>query len=327
MGTVEQILDRWTLRAMCARCGIALPEREGRKFHSPFRPDNNPSCEIYKEKIMDRSSGESYDSIRVFAETKGLTNSESVKQLAKEGSGSNVNVYNCRQDRNNCSQNRTTTTVVTAAKVEPLILPPTITSRALCAELAELRKLPTQAAEAANLSLGTVRFGRVCGNLCWIITDGNHIAEARRMDGKLFPAFGNLGERKAHTIKGSCKAWPIGLNPQHYVPPYSPIVLGEGGPDYIALCAIALETKPEFLPVVMLGSSLGIHKDALAAFTLRAVTILAHPDDSGREAAIKWARQLAPVAKSVRVVQLAEGDVNDHVSKIGARAFSQEVLK
>ena len=313
MSTVAHILDRWPLRSMCARCGISLPEREGRKFNSPFRPDNTPSCEIHKEKIMDRSSGESYDSIRVFAESKGITNSEAVKTLASELPG--------RTDT--C----TPKPKAQAAAPEPLALPPTVTSRKLCAELAALRKLPAEAAEAASLSLGTVRFGKVWGHRVWIITDGYHLAEARRMDGKPFPAFGSLGERKAHTLKGSCKAWPVGLNPRHQPPAYAPVVLGEGGPDYIALCAVALETKPEFLPVVMLGASLGIHKDALAAFTLRAITIVAHPDNAGRDAAIKWAKQLAPVAKSVRVVQLIDGDINDHVSRIGAKAFSREVLK
>jgi len=297
---------------MCGRLNISIPERG--KFASPFRPDNNPSCEVYQETIRDRSTGESFDSIRVFAEAKGISNSDAIKTLAAE-----------LPER--VAHGRVFKTGTIVPNGHTLTLPATVTSRKLCAELADLRKLPADAVEAASMSLGMVRFGRVCGHRAWILTDGKHIAEARRMDGKTFPAFGDLGERKAHTLKGSRKAWPIGLEPKHTPPATMPIVLGEGSPDYLALCAVALEAKPEFLPVSMLGSGSAIHADAVRLFAGRTVAIVAHPDTAGRDAAIRWARQLAPVAKSVRVVQLDGGDVNDIVSKIGAAEFSREVLK
>ena len=303
---VDQILARWPLASMCARLGIELPARG--KFKSPWRPDNTPSCEVYQETIRDRSTGETYDSIRVFAESKGITNSEAIKTLAAELPGNQQ-----RPDR-------------TVKPDHKLVIPAGVTSRKLCEELGTLRKLPAQAVEAASMCLGMVSFVRVCGHRCWLITDGKYIAEARRLDGQPFDAYMSLGERKAHTIKGSRKAWPVGLEPKQKPPASMSIVLGEGSPDYLALCAVALEAKPEFLPVVMLGSGSRIDPAALPMFAGRTVTILAHPDDAGKEAACRWAKQIATHAASVRVVHLIGGDVNDIVSEITAKTFAEEIL-
>ncbi|MEI6493096.1 MAG: hypothetical protein WCO94_11155 [Verrucomicrobiota bacterium] len=306
MSTVDQILDRWPLRSMCARLNISLPARG--KFCSPFRPDNNPSCEVWKETIKDRSTGETYDSIRCYAEIKGLSNSDAIKALAAELPG--------RGPR------------PTPTPPHKLVVPILTGEREKCARLAELRKLPEQAIQAAVVSLGVVGFGKSCGHDCWIITDRHgRVAESRRLDGKEFEAYGEHGERKVHTIKGSSKKWPVGLTPKYRPLADMPVVLGEGSPDYLALCAVALETKPEFLPVVMLGSSFAIDAQALPGFAGRAVTILAHPDAAGQTAAVRWARQLDPVAASLRVLQLDGGDVNDLVSKMGAAEFSKEILQ
>jgi hypothetical protein len=105
-----------------------------------------------------------------------------------------------------------------------------------------------------------------------------------------------------------------------------PVVIGEGGPDYLALCAVALERNQEFLPVVMLGSAAAIDPKSLPLFAHRAVTIIAHPDGSGKKAAVRWAQQLESTAASIRVLQLVGGDVNDLVSRMGAAKFSNEVF-
>jgi len=312
------IKARLTLRGLAAELGIELPP-DGRKFKHPFRPDNNPSCSIHGDIMTDWSSGEHFDLIAFYGQAKNLSNADAIRELHGRTPGARCNPF---------APVRPQVCFKHTLPAAPLKVPPLTRTPALCKILAELRNLPERGIQAAALSLGHVGFGKSCGHHCWLITDREgHIAEARRMDGQKFEAFGELGERKSHAIKGSRKSWPIGLTPKYEPPADMPVVIGEGGPDYLALCAVALETKPEFLPVVMLGSSAAIDPQALPGFAGRAVTILAHPDTAGQKAAVRWARQLEPVAATLRVLQLDGGDVNDLVSRMGAAEFSKEILQ
>ena len=96
---------------------------------------------------------------------------------------------------------------------EPLALPKDfrVGTRQELQTVADLRRLDFWAVATAQQNR-VLRFGTVCGFPCWIVTDESQkVAEARRMDGLMFPAWGSLGERKAHTLRGSSKAWPAGL--------------------------------------------------------------------------------------------------------------------
>jgi len=172
--------------------------------------------------------------------------------------------------------------------------------------------------------LGTLGFADVAGFPCWILTDADRrLAEARRLDGEMFPAIGNLGERKSHTLRGSCKSWPLGMNPPGItVPPGLPVWLVEGGPDYLAACDVLMQSAREFLPVAMMGAGQNIHAEALPFFQDREVRILAHPDESGLAAAKNWHKQLAAVGARPRADQLQGGDLNDLVKLHGAEAVA-----
>lgn len=164
-------------------------------------------------------------------------------------------------------------------------------------ELAALRKIAVIAPATAAQHLGTLLFGTVCGCRSWILTDCRRLcAEARRMDGKLFTAVGNLGERKAHTIKGSMKAWPVGLAVRTFKPSDFRALLGvEGGPDYLAALDFTLHAHANCLPIAFLGAGAGgvIHPDALRLLRTRRIRLYPHTDSSGATAARKWARQIA----------------------------------
>lgn len=298
--TVDQILDRWPIRSMAARLGIEDKERG--KFRSPFRPDETPSCELYGETIKDRTSGESFDSIETFAQIKGLSNSEAIKQLAAELPGRAPKPQ--------------------PATKQPMQLPTLTYTQTQAQAVAKLRGLGEASTEMAGAIYGTLAFGKVCGLDCWILTDGSkRIAEARRMDGEKFPAVGDLGERKAHTLKGSCKSWPLGINPPKVtVPDGFPIVLVEGSPDYLSACELSFHAQREFLPVGMLGASQAIHAEALPFFKGRDVLILAHPDDAGTEAARRWFRQLKSIGAKPRAVALTGGDLNDFIKLHGGES-------
>lgn len=301
MSTVDEIKARWPLTAMLARCNITVPPRG--KFHSPFRPDQNPSCEIYGETIRDRSTGESFDSIRVYAEHKGIGNSEAIKQLAGELPG--------REPK-------------PKSQVHTLVIPPLHYSNNEAYTLSDLRGLSMPAIEFAAVILGTLGFGEVAGFSCWILSDGDRrLAEARRMDGENFPAVKTLGERKSHTLRGSCKSWPIGMNPPKCkVPPGLPVWIVEGGPDYLAACDVLMSSAREFLPVAMMGAGQNIHSEALPFFRGRDVRILAHPDEAGLAAAKNWLRQLAAAGARPQAIQLQGGDLNDLVKLHGAETVA-----
>jgi hypothetical protein len=301
MKIAQQILERWPLRSMLARCGIDAPSRG--KFPSPFRPDKNPSCEIWKETIRDRSSGETFDSIRVFAERHGIDNGEAIRRLAAELPGA-------KQPR--------------AEKPRTLEIPPLPWNRALSNAVCELRGLRPQAGEMAGRYLGTLGFGNIAGFQSWALFERGRLAEGRRVDGELYPAIGKLGARKSHTLRGSCKAWPLGINPPAVeIPPTMRAVVVEGMPDYLAACDMLAAAARDFVPVAMLGASQGIHADALPWFRGREVLVLGHPDQAGLDSAKRWTRQLQSAGASVRAVQLDGGDLNDIVTRAGAREVAK----
>lgn len=154
------------------------------------------------------------------------------------------------------------------------------------------------------IQIGTLRFGNVCGHPSWILMDdGRMIAEARRLDGKPYNALGSLPARKAHTLSGSSKSWPLGLTLDHgKATPGATILLVEGGPDYLAAFDFMLKAKkPGFQPVAILGKSNRLASEALKIMTGRTVRIYPHrdPNGGGMEAAEGWFRQLNEIGCKV----------------------------
>lgn len=162
--------------------------------------------------------------------------------------------------------------------------------------LAELRNVNPLAPATAAKYLGTLLFGTVCRFPSWILTDERRLcAEARRMDGKPFPEIGTLGARKAHTIKGSVKSWPVGLAVNGYkLADFRALLAVEGGPDYLAALHFALQSKADCIPIAFLGAGVAgaIHADAAPFLRGRRVRFFPHADRSGDEAVGKWAQQL-----------------------------------
>lgn len=170
-----------------------------------------------------------------------------------------------------------------------------------------LEKSRAISAEAVSLAVGfgVLRFADVCGFPSWLIGDGSGwAAEARRLDRLPFPALGKLGERKAHSLKGTNKSWPVGTDVLRWRPSFRAIMLVEGGPDFLAALHFLNEREVwDVWPVAMLGRSTGgaIHPDALALLSGRKVRIYCHADQDGGgvDAAVKWGRQLAGVGCAV----------------------------
>jgi hypothetical protein len=319
----QQIKGRLSLRQVSSMLGIDLPARDGVKFRSPLRPDQNPSCSIENERLTDWSRGESFDAISLYAVKKGITNRNAIFELAEH--------LGLKSVEDQPSQRKPSPLGSLASLVlrEP--------SEEDFQSILTTRKLPPegQAGLLLAYSLGVLGFTEVTRHPCWILTDSSkQCAEARRLDGKNFPVVGDIGERKAHTLKGSTKSWPVGLHlevsesrAKHLG--QIPLVLLEGGPDllaaYCVLASLAL-TESDFHPVGMLGTSRDICGSALKEMSGRRVVIVAHGDEAGVAAARRRAQQLSGAACRVQLRALQHGkDLNDLVTAHGL-VRAKEVL-
>ena len=129
----------------------------------------------------------------------------------------------------------------------------------------------------------------------WLITDSaRRNAQARRLDGKPWQWNG----KKAWTLGGSCGKWPIGL-PESAT--FAAIAFCEGGPDFLAAFhhAHASGLAERLAPVCLVGATMPISDECLAAFAGKRVRIFVHDDADGLDAAHRWAGQLRHIVSRV----------------------------
>ncbi|MDZ4289148.1 MAG: hypothetical protein U0984_14375 [Prosthecobacter sp.] len=263
---------------------LGLPGRPAPSCRSPFRADTSPSFSLYAQgrRWKDFASGDGGDAIDFIARACGIALEEATRRfLAMAGVVLPL-------------------PLTRTPKADKAVLTLPRTHRGTPAEIAAIahsRRLLPEAVSLAQ-SMQTLWLGDSCGFPCWILTDAaRKIAEARRVDGRPFPPIGTLGERKAHTLKGSCKAWPVGVAVLKRLPHVRAIMLVEGGPDYLAALHFCLAKDVyDLLPIAMLGRGAGNRLDPLALKLLskRRVRIYPHADadGGGLTSARIWAAQL-----------------------------------
>ena len=303
--TLEEAKDRVRIPELWREFGYdGEPKKQCR---CPFHADRNPSFSVFDE---DRrwtchagcGGGTVIDFLAI---AKGLSDEDACHEILRRAEGYREPV---RHEPTKLEQVK----LVERPKEIPY-------SKELAQRVADSRGLRITSVEFAALWLKTLIFGRVCDQECWILSDGSgNCSEARRFDAKPFPAIGTLGERKSHTVAGSRKSWPVGVLPPGFEEPWlrehvHRILLVEGGPDYLACCQIIAEQDTNVLPVAMLGASQSISQAALPYFTGRRVTVIGHPDKSGREAATNWGTQIQGAGGLVQPIHLKNGDLCDHV--------------
>jgi hypothetical protein len=291
---VERILKRFPdARHMFAHLGIAVPERDGQKFPSPGRPDHHPSCTIKGGRFYDWSQGDGkgLDAIGVYALVKGLSNAEAIRALAE-----------------------------TDAPISPLPRPQTLQATKPAKppftkleeptpdDLAALGKLRgifdtalKIAARAGHLFFADTKEGRA-----YVVTDGaRRVCQSRRLDGQPWHF---IASKAWTSIKENGSAgWPLGAAD---IGDRQRVLLTEGGPDWL----VAHEAEPEIAVCTMLGAKQTIHADALPHFAGKTVRILAHGDEAGHEACLRWALQLTEAGARVTAVCLnfdGATDLND----------------
>lgn len=288
--TLDEAIRRLPLNLLARRLAIQgeIPDRDGKVVRCFFpdrhaHGDRNPSFNFHDHltRFKCHACGIQGRGPDLVALILGLEEKEAVRRFLE------------------MAGNSRTESAPLVSKARKLNLPPDLHpgSEAEILAVASLRHLSPQALALAS-GMGILRFGTVHGFHCWIITDeSRRTAEARRMDGRLFPVLGKLGERKAHTLAGSDKSWPVGLLPLSRRPERFPhIAIVEGSADVLAAFHFLIEHGAwDTLPVAILGRSCKtLHPEALRSFRGRRIRLFPHADkDGGGLAAAKhWAAQI-----------------------------------
>ncbi len=295
---------------------LKLPGTPATRCRSPFRPDKTPSFSIYDggRRWKDFATGEGGDVIDfIAAAMAGQVTSTQVMRMFLDLTGVRPPLppqgtpppprpqpvqpaSNAEPEANPQTDPPMHPEPAPESTPTPTPTPQTApTQGAVCVpmyrgtleereQLAQTRAISLEAVSLAQ-ALGTLNFGTVQGFRCWILTDADQrLAEARRLDGKPFPEAGPLGERKAHTLRGSTKNWPLGAAVLRRVPEFRTLLVVEGGPDYLAALHFATELERwDVLPVTMLGRSIGVrlHGDALDLMHGRRARLYPHADADG----------------------------------------------
>ncbi len=166
---------------------------------------------------------------------------------------------------------------------------------------------------------GVLVFGRWYGTEVYGVKDASgRVVEIRKLDGSLFDAVGELGQRKSHALKGSQKSWPVGIQEAVACPM---IMLVEGIPDFLAAHQIILEEGRQgyVAPVGMLCASVSISEEALRYFKGKHVRMFPHADIAGVQAARKWSQQLKEArVKKMDFYDFARGPIakGEHVKDL-----------
>ena len=318
--TIEEAKERVTIAALWHEFGYSGEARKS--CRCPFHDDKTPSFSIYDDGRRWKchtGCGEG-DVINFFARAKGLSNEEACREILRRVGGTYGGGAKLHHDQLLSSVSIQFSAQNESFPKSQVVLPRSVSySREIAQRVADSRGLSITAIEFAALWLKTLSFARVCEQRCWVLGDASRrCVEARRIDRKSFSALGSLAERKGHALAGSCKGWPVGILPPGFEEEWlsdhvEKIVLVEGGPDYLAACQLIATQDANVLPATMLGASQNIAEDALQYFAERQVTIVAHPDEEGRAAAIRWAQQIQAVDGRARIFKLRQDDLCDVV--------------
>jgi CHC2 zinc finger len=283
--TKQEAKDRLRIPELWAR--FNLDGSPGKLCSSPFREDKNPSFSVNENGTLwhDFATDEDGDQIDFFARAAGVSPLFKVQKFIELAVSIFGETELPKKSKPAAPDELPTESKELKARLASCQAP----NADQCCRIAALRRLSPIAPFTAA-QIGTLVVGQVGGFDCWILTDEKRrLAEARRLDGHKFPAIGPLGERKAHTLKGSKKDWPVGLCPRlanHQK--INTIVFVEGGPDYLAAMQLIAISGGDALPVAMLGASAKLCDEARILIGKRRVIIPVHSDQAGKSAADTW---------------------------------------
>ena len=252
---------------------LGLPGQSGKCVPSPFRKDHSPSFSVFEDgtRWKDHATGDGGDVFDFIRQAQGCSMAEAIRFVENR---LGITPLERRPD---------------AAKKAGLKLPPLRPGTAdELHELADRRGFKVEALRLAE-SRRFLHFCNLWGHAAWCITDARRaLFEYRRLDGKKWPAYGRLQERKAHCT-GTGKAWPLGVLESE---PFPKIAMVEGAPDFLAaIHFLIVESKDKAVaPVAVLGAANhALAPEALAKFAGKSVCLFPHVDEAGQKGARAWA--------------------------------------
>ena len=173
-----------------------------RDLRSPLREDKNPSFRLYQARDhvrwQDHGSGEGGDVIDLWAAVREISLPEAIADILRYlGDGTSASSYTMPSSGPRMAE---APPPPRPTGFRPPSSPWHAPTPEECTHLATLRGLLPGAFDLAGY-LGTLKVGMMAEWPSWFITDPSGIvAEARRMDGKPYPASGNMKERKGWAL-------------------------------------------------------------------------------------------------------------------------------
>jgi CHC2 zinc finger len=266
---------------------LQLDGAPGKSACSPFRHDRNPSFSIYADgrKWKDHGTNEQGDVIDFVARAMDTDTAGALRWIRQR-----LGFVDCRSNGTGKGRKPRIGELRDGSPEELVALN---VARGFAIEGLKL-------AEAR----GFLRFCTYFKQTAWCVTDRRReLFEFRRLDGKPWPAYKHLAERKAHCV-GAGKCWPLGVLEAEG---FAKCALVEGAPDFVGTFNFLLaEGKEETVaPLAMLGAANEvIDPEALKLLAGRCVRLYPHQDPHGQRAARSWARQLLKVDCKIDALDL-----------------------
>ena len=294
---------------------LGLEGQPGTKCRSPFREDKTPSFSIFKDGKYwkDYGTGAGGDVIDFIAMARQIDTGEALRvflEMAGVSTQNGSSRSGTFQVPHPAQAPRPERPESPAEHPDGLRIPLQRGSEADRQLLVESRHISMDAL-SLGLVLRTLTFSILQGYRCWMLTDAEgRCIEARRLDGMPFPECGPLARRKAHTLRGSRKSWPVGVAVLRRIPDFRTLLLVEGGPDYLAALHFSQGLERwDVLPVAMLGRGTGTKIDPAALELMRGRRVRIYPhndaDGGGVKSARIWATQLHEVGCVVDIFDFA----------------------
>lgn len=299
------VFDAWRM--------LHLPGEPKPACRSPFRNDNTPSFSIHHEgrAWTDHATGKGGDVIEFVRQAFGGSNYRAVRDWFGERLGIDLH------DHYPVTPPPKGTTVQEPPKSIQWPSGPDDGDQALWIEFSR-KKGFTFPAVWVMVKAGILRFVRVDGVQCFVVTDDDHrAAEIRRMDGLPF------GASKAFRLRGVDKRWLPGAAMIRTAKQDTAVLVCEGATDLLA--AFDLYTRyrkaggqTTWCPVAILGASCkAIALECANLIRGRRVRMVPDADHAGDQMCDHWTEVFRRLGCTVDIVCLPRGtDLTDKFKSI-----------